>query len=827
MKKFLLSILCCLLAVVNVQAEETVTFNFKDLYGSGTVDAISKTVGGIEISYAQNGASNVPAFNKDGTLRFYYGSGGNGCSATFTTDGTKKITKAKITASSTNYTPTVKYSVDGSSLVEGSWDSNEMTISGIEASNTLMIQNANTSNTQLRIKTIVLTVETVSGGDPGVPETPETPVAPDAPTLTASCSFVNSMDVEITNIPEGVTVYYTTDESTPSAVNGVVYKAPFEITARTTVKAVAIKDELTSEVVSATYTAIDPDAKNYTIVASEQRYENGEAVASLIFGDVTATFDKGSNSNAPKYYTTGSAIRAYGGNTITFAGAGGVTITDIEFTFASGEGTNAITASPGTFSTNKWSGASNEVVFTIGGTSGHRRIATIEVTYSVDENVVVIATPSITSSTSFVGSTTVEITNNAEGTTLYYSTNGEDYAQYTGALTITETKTVSAYSQDAEGNKSSVAEATFTKIEVLTIAEAKAAYDDAGSNVTVAVDLTGAVVTVNSGQYLFIENETTGINLYNSGAYYAVGTKFTAGYILGTSTAYSNMHQITSAEFHNVKTTTVTVEPTEVAIDDIKGNYAEYEGRFVKLSGVSVNVAGTTITQGEDTYALYNRFALTLPDVAKCDVEGIVAIYNTKEQLYITKVTPIHPLQVTSAGYATLFLDFAAAIPADVKVYAVTEVNNGYVSMTEIEDVLPANTGVIIEASEGDYDFVASEEDAPAVADNKLLGTTKDTNIAVEAYVLSMVDGEVGLYKAEMNAGAFLNNANKAYLPAYALPASVQGANGFKFRFETTGVEGVQVAQGKKVIFDLSGRKVNDMTAPGVYIVNGKKVLVK
>lgn len=827
MKKFLLSILCCLLAVVNVQAEETVTFNFKDLYGSSTKDATQETVDGITISYAQNGASNVPAFNKDGTLRLYFGSG-NGCSATFTTDGTKKIISAVINAYSASYTPTVKYSVDGASLLTGVWDSTVMTISGIEASNTLMIQNANTSNTQLRIKTIVLTVETVSGGDPVVPETPETPVAPDAPTLTASCSFVNSMDVEITNIPEGVNVYYTTDESTPSAVNGVVYKAPFEITATTTVKAVAIKDELTSEVVSATYTAIDPDAKNYTIVASEQRYENGEAVASLIFGDVTATFDKGSNSNAPKYYTTGSAIRAYGGNTITFAGAGGVTITDIQFTFASGEGTNAITASTGTFSTNKWFGASNEVVFTIGGSSGHRRIATIKVTYSVDENVVVIATPSITSSTSFVGSTTVEITNNEEGTTLYYSTNGEGYTEYTGALTISETTTVYAYSQDAEGNKSSVAEATFTKIEVLTIAEAKAAYDNAGSDVDVAVDLTGAVVTVNSGQYLFIENETTGINLYNSGATYVVGTKFTAGYILGKSTQYGKMHQITGAKFNNVETTTVAVEPTEVEIADIKGNNAEYEGRFVKLSGVSVNVAGTTITQGEVTYALYNRFALELKDVVKCDVEGIVAIYNTKEQLYITKVTPAcYELHVTPANYATLFLDYATVIPTGVKAYAVTEVNNGYVSLTQIEGILPANTGVIVEAVKGDYLFVAATENGSVISDNKLLGTTIDTDIDVEAYVLSMVDGEVGLYKAEMNGGVFLNNANKAYLPVSALPAAVQGANGFKFRFETTGVEGVQVAQGKKVIFDLSGRKVSDMTAPGVYIVNGKKVLVK
>ena len=823
MKRFLLSILCCLLACINIHAEE-VTFNFTSLYGKETLSSItSKTVDGITISYDKNGAGNVPAFNKDGTLRLYYNASGNGGSATFTTDGTKKITKAVITATTT---PTVKYSVDGGNLTSGTWSSKTMTISGISASNTLMIQNANTTNTQLRITKIVLTVESNSSGDLEEPETPETPVAPNAPTLTESCSFLNAMNVEITNNAENATVYYTTDGTDPSASNGIEYTAPFEITETTTVKAVAVKDELKSEVVSATYTAIDPDATNYKIVASELGVGNGVAVTILKFGAVTATFDKGSNSgNAPTYYTTGTAIRAYAKNTITFTGAVGITITEIKFTFATGEGNNAITASSGTFSTNTWTGASNEVVFTIGGSSGHRRIATIEVTYAVDGNTVVIATPSITASTSFVGSTTVEVTNNEAGTTLYYSTNGEDYTEYTGALTISETTTVYAYSQDAEGNKSSVAEATFTKMEVLTIAEAKAAYDNAGSDVDVAVDLTGAVVTVNKGQYLFIENETTGINLYNSGADYAVGTKFTAGYILGTSTVYNKMHQITSAEFNNVETTTVAVEPMDVEIADIKGQNAEYEGRFVKLSGVSIDVDGKTITKGEDTYALYNRFALELTDVVKCDVEGIVAIYNTTEQLYITKVTPAYyELHVTPANYATLFLDYATVIPTGVKAYAVTEVNNGYVSMTQIEGVLPANTGVIVEAVKGDYAFVAAANNASAISGNKLLGTTVDTDIDVEAYVLSMVDGEVGLYKAEMAGGVFLNNAYKAYLPASAVPNAVQGASGFKFRFETTGIEGVQVAQGKKAIYDLSGRKVNDMKAPGLYIVNGKKV---
>jgi hypothetical protein len=42
-----------------------------------------------------------------------------------------------------------------------------------------------------------------------------------------------------------------------------------------------------------------------------------------------------------------------------------------------------------------------------------------------------------------------------------------------------------------------------------------------------------------------------------------------------------------------------------------------------------------------------------------------------------------------------------------------------------------------------------------------------------------------------------------------------------------TGVESVEVAQSAKVIYDLTGRRVDSMEAAGIYIVNGKKVMVK
>ena len=194
-----------------------------------------------------------------------------------------------------------------------------------------------------------------------------------------------------------------------------------------------------------------------------------------------------------------------------------------------------------------------------------------------------------------------------------------------------------------------------------------------------------------------------------------------------------------------------------------------------------------------------------------------------------------YALNVTNAGCATLFLDFAAVIPAEVEAYTVTEVNNGYVTLTQVEGVLPANTGVIVKAAEGNYTFAYSAEAPAAIESNKLCGTTTDTYVEGAAYVLANGDNGVGLYEALLNKNAtgeagnthFKNNANKAYLPASAVPNKSAAFYGFNWD-GTTAIEDVKGENGEvKTIYDLTGRKVADTAVQGVYIVNGKKVFVK
>ena len=118
--------------------------------------------------------------------------------------------------------------------------------------------------------------------------------------------------------------------------------------------------------------------RSETINMKDQGYNNGQEVTSVTQGDVSITFGKGTaGSNVPKYYTSGEAVRCYSGNTMTVSAQG---MTKIELTFGSGDGTNPITVNTGTLSGSTWTGNADEVTFSVGGSSGHRRIAEVEVT---------------------------------------------------------------------------------------------------------------------------------------------------------------------------------------------------------------------------------------------------------------------------------------------------------------------------------------------------------------------------------------------------------------------------------------------------------------
>ncbi len=141
--------------------ESSVTINFAS---GGNCTSTSGSFDGVSFTTAQSSSNNPPAYNTNSSeLRMYYASSGDGNALTLTPDSGYSIIGVVITASSSSYTPTVKYNVDGGSDVTGSWSSTVMTISGVSASSSFVFRNANTTSTQLRIKSIDVTLESESG----------------------------------------------------------------------------------------------------------------------------------------------------------------------------------------------------------------------------------------------------------------------------------------------------------------------------------------------------------------------------------------------------------------------------------------------------------------------------------------------------------------------------------------------------------------------------------------------------------------------------------------------------------------------------------------
>ena len=191
---------------------------------------------------------------------------------------------------------------------------------------------------------------------------------------------------------------------------------------------------------------------------------------------------------------------------------------------------------------------------------------------------------------------------------------------------------------------------------------------------------------------------------------------------------------------------------------------------------------------------------------------------------------PSFEVNVSAAGYATMFLDYAANIPAEAEVYVATKAENDYVTLEQVTGVLPANTGVIIKAEEGRYTFTSPTSGRATITSNMLSGSATQVDITpaenTTYYILAMGSKGIGLYPDALEGGTFRNNANKAYLPIVTAAGAAQ-STGYRFDFEgTTNIEEIESETEKNVIYDLTGRRV-ETPAKGIYIINGKKVLVK
>lgn len=191
-------------------------------------------------------------------------------------------------------------------------------------------------------------------------------------------------------------------------------------------------------------------------------------------------------------------------------------------------------------------------------------------------------------------------------------------------------------------------------------------------------------------------------------------------------------------------------------------------------------------------------------------------------RFWLEKVQSL-PVSVSAAGYATLYAPVALTIPENVQAYTASFADNK-VTLTPIEGTIPANTGVVIEAAEGTYNFAITTTDATAKSDLTGNVATANVDAASAAYILGKTDAQgVGFFK--------LNSTDRAIKGGRAYYVATNGgaAAAYLFNGNVTGLEAIKTAlnDANAPIYDLSGRKVAKAVKGGLYIKNGQKFIVK
>ena len=365
------------------------------------------------------------------------------------------------------------------------------------------------------------------------------------------------------------------------------------------------------------------------------------------------------------------------------------------------------------------------------------------------------------------------------------------------------------------------------------------------------VQLNNAIITYVDGSNVYLQDANAGILMFLDGHTLTAGKSY-SGVASGQAKVFKGLREITAIDWGTIMPVDASVPAAlEVTVAELQADYDQYENMYVCVKDATVTTAlasqNATIAQGEGDaqkeYAVYDKKG-SLGSTALSSTTSIVSVcgfpgaYNTSHQLNVFSADAVeetgYNLAVSAAGYATYFNSTKAyTLPARVKGHVW---NDGLVNAYAAESVVPANEPLVIEAAEGNYALMFTTTTNEAATTNVLEGTDEATALTDDPsyyyYGLSLNASSelnsVGFYWMNPTGAAFTNGAHKAYLKLdKSIFSPSMSMSAFPFNGSATGID--QIATGAdttKSVYDLSGRRVNK-AIKGIYIVNGKKVLVK
>lgn len=270
------------------------------------------------------------------------------------------------------------------------------------------------------------------------------------------------------------------------------------------------------------------------------------------------------------------------------------------------------------------------------------------------------------------------------------------------------------------------------------------------------------------------------------------------------------------AEADRIKTATDTPDGKFDTFEVVKPNNAA----FVSENGFYLRVKGknTWYCNSRDRFlAFYTQFANPASGGNGC----------------VTKLVDALPaLTLKTADnkdyYATYYLPFSAKVPEGFAAYGVRKTGTR-AELSQYDGVVPANTGVLVRGASVSATFTLSETDGTgATVANDLVGTLTDkTDFTQDAvYIFSKKGATVGFYHPAATTTTLA--ANKAYMLCTSAEADVEGYSLTPEPLPTgvrPALSGAQLSVSP--FYDLSGRRVSRAVKGGVYIRDGRKVVVR
>lgn len=181
--------------------------------------------------------------------------------------------------------------------------------------------------------------------------------------------------------------------------------------------------------------------------------------------------------------------------------------------------------------------------------------------------------------------------------------------------------------------------------------------------------------------------------------------------------------------------------------------------------------------------------------------------------------------ELTGKTISTFSAPYPTDLPDGVTAYYAAEAEEaGQLILKPVDgEAIPGKQGVVLIGNTAKITMLPAIETVATISGNVFAHSADGTvTMGANAYILANGGQGIGIYKA--TEGSTLKQG-KAYLNFTG-----SSANSFVLNFSgvTTDIEGAPtVAPSQQVIYDLSGRRVNAVTKGGIYIVNGKKMIIK